>query len=109
MRGWVFGVLLMPGAAMAQDWTALQGDAIRTALEARVLTYADGTRQDFLADGRTLYGDQWGKWGVQGDRYCSVWPPVDRWDCYDVALNGLEVRFTSGSGEATIGTYADLN
>ncbi|MFM7446923.1 MAG: hypothetical protein ACKO2N_24025 [Tabrizicola sp.] len=109
MRALVLGLMLVPGAAWAEDWVVLKGDGIRVALEARVLVYADGTLQDFLSDGRTLYGDQWGKWGVQGDRYCSLWPPVDRWDCYDLATRGLEVRFTSGSGTETIGTYADLN
>jgi hypothetical protein len=109
MRALIAGMLLWPGVLSAQDWQALDGQAVRAALEARVLAYPDGTRQDFFADGRTLYGQQWGKWGVQGDRYCSLWPPVDRWDCYDVAILGLEVRFTSAGGAETIGHYADLN
>lgn len=109
MRAWLIGLMLVPGAAWSEDWAALKGEAIRSALEARVLRYDDGTLQDFRADGRTLYGDQWGKWSVQGDRYCSLWPPVDRWDCYDVAVSGLDVRFTSGAGDETVGRYADLD
>jgi hypothetical protein len=47
---------------------------------------------------------------VQGDLYCSVWPPSDRWDCYDIARSarGLDIRFTGDDGSVTVGRYVDL-
>jgi hypothetical protein len=47
---------------------------------------------------------------VQGDLYCSVWPPSDRWDCHDVARSarGLDIRFTGDDGSVTVGRYVDL-
>lgn len=109
MRSIVATLILLPGLALGGDWQVLDGAAITTALTARVLAYPDGTLQDFMADGRTLYGDQWGQWQVRGDRYCSSWPPSDRWDCHDLAASGLRVRFTSDSGAETVGHYADLD
>lgn len=90
----------------------LDGQGITAALSARVVQYTGGQRQDFFADGRTVYesggSPSWGQWRVEGDRYCSVWPPSDRWSCYEVASKGLEIRFQDG-GEATVGQYVDLN
>lgn len=58
---------------------------------ARLLTGAEvigeGTRQVFYESGRTLYNDgrdSWGHWRVEGDRYCSQWPPQAGWTCYDM-------------------------
>jgi len=100
---------LWPGMAGAQEWRALKGPEIQVALEARVLGFGDGMMQDFLADGRSLHGDQWGLWRVLGDRYCSSWPPSELWVCYDVAVLGLEVRFQSDAGDRSVGRYVDLN
>ena len=125
MRGLVLGLVtgvglglgIGPGVVMAGDWQVLDGAAISRALSARVLQYAGGARQDFKADGRTLYesgggssggGPSWGSWRVEGDRYCSVWPPSDRWACFEVAARGLEIRFRE-DGADTIGRYVDLN
>jgi hypothetical protein len=51
----------------------------------------DGTKwkQYFAADGSTTYiaGDDDpspGKWRVDGDAFCSLWPPATSWDCYDM-------------------------
>jgi hypothetical protein len=109
MRIIVAALALWPGIVAAEDWQVLDGPAITTALTARVLGYPNGTLQDFFDDGRTLYGDQWGQWQVRGDRYCSLWPPSDRWACYDVAQSGLDIRFTADGGDATVGRYVDLN
>jgi hypothetical protein len=108
MRAAMVALVLMAGPVSAEEWRLIDGPGIRAALKARVLVYADGTLQDFFADGRTLYGDQWGRWAVRDDRYCSSWPPAGRWDCYEVALRGLEVRFTSGGKDAVVGKYVDL-
>lgn len=99
---------LSPGLALAQEWERLDGQGITDALTARVLGYPDGTLQDFFADGRTLYGERWGRWEVRGDSYCSQWPPSDRWDCYAVGRNGLDIRFTAENGATTVGRYVDL-
>jgi hypothetical protein len=97
-----------PVAALAADWEPLDGPAISTALTQRVLGFPDGTLQDFLADGRTLSGNQWGRWEVRADRYCSVWPPSDRWTCYAVDRQGIDIRFTPEGGQPVIGRYVDL-
>jgi hypothetical protein len=94
--------------ALAEDWERLQGPEISAALTARVLGYKDGKLQDFLADGRTLYGDSTGRWEVRGDLYCSVWLPSDRWNCYAVDRKGLDIRFTAEDGSDTVGRYVDL-
>ncbi len=47
----------------------------------------EDTRQRFYESGRTLYNDgrdSWGYWRVDGDRYCSQWPPSESWTCYDM-------------------------
>jgi hypothetical protein len=75
----------------------------------RTLGYADGTLQDFKADGQTLYGDSSGRWEVRGDRYCSQWPPSDRWDCHGVERRGLDIRFTDARGTVVVGRYVDLH
>ncbi|WP_431299300.1 hypothetical protein [Tabrizicola sp. BL-A-41-H6] len=107
MRGWVVALALWPGVAGAEEWRALSGAEIRSALSARVLQYEDAVAQDFFADGRTLYGESWGRWRVEGDAYCSIWPPSDRWDCLAVEARGIDVRFL-GDGEPVVGKYADL-
>jgi hypothetical protein len=99
---------LSPTGVGAEGWQHLQGEDITTALAARVLGYPDGTLQDFFADGRTLYGETYGRWEVRGDLYCSLWPPSDRWTCYRVDRNRLDVRFTDDDGAETIGRYVDL-
>ena len=106
--------LLLCSPASADEWNALTGDRIRTALSARVLGYPEGKTQNFLADGRTLSegggSSHWGRWRVEGDRYCSVWPPSDRWSCYGIeaAAGGQDLRFVSQGGFVTTGRYIDL-
>lgn len=101
--------LLLATPALAEDWKPLDGPAIRQALESRSLTYDDGTTQDFRPDGSTLYGsDSWGTWRVDGNRYCSAWPPSDASACYDMAQDGLRLKFIAGDGSESIGTYNDL-
>ena len=115
-RAWVGLVLAVWGgavwgnAAAAGDWARLDGAAITTALTARVLGYPDGTLQDFKADRSTLAGGGAGRWSVQGDRYCSVWPPGEVWTCYavDRHARGLDIRFTDEAGHVTVGRYVDL-
>jgi hypothetical protein len=88
------------------DWVALSAEGIKSTLTGAVLDYPNAW-QDFRASGKTLYNagqDSWGNWRVDANQYCSQWPPRDLWDCYDVARNGGEIRFTGAQGDETIGT-----
>jgi hypothetical protein len=105
---------LWPNLALAEGWQDLTGTQITEALAARVVEYDDGGTQNFFADGRTLFevdaGESWGKWRVEGDLYCSVWPPNELWECYSVSREtaGLGLRFTAKDGEVSAGHYIDL-
>lgn len=49
----------------------------------------DSWRQSFATNGDTIYIDAsgaktFGEWLVRGDKYCSLWPPSDRWVCYEM-------------------------
>ena len=95
-------VLAAAGAAQAQDWTPLDGAGIAEVLTGAEVTY-ENARQIFYPSGRTLYEfgqPSWGNWRVQGDRYCSQWPPGETWDCYDVeaSTEGALVRFLDPHG-----------
>lgn len=61
--------------------------------------------QIFQKSGATFYnagGSQsQGTWKVEGDQYCSVWPPNPSWACYDVARDGDRVTFIAKSGKRT--------
>lgn len=103
---------LMPAMAGAQDWQVLRGQQVRAALEGRKLVHAGGAVQDFRASGRTLYNagrDSWGNWRVEGDQYCSQWPPSDLWACFDllVAPDAGGLRFVGASGDVSEGRYSD--
>lgn len=104
--------LTLATPAMAEDWRVLDDAGITAALAARVLQYEDGATQNFFQDGRTFYelgaGQAWGKWWVEGGRYCSAWPPSNVPACYGVDVQGLEVRFTGTRGNVTVGRYVDL-
>ena len=105
-------VVCLVSPALAEDWQVLDDAGISAALTARVLRYEDGSTQNFFDGGRTLYqagaGESWGKWWVEGGRYCSAWPPSDGTACYRVEVQGLDVRFTSQSGDMSLGRYQDL-
>ncbi len=109
MTRMVFVLCMLPALASAEHWTELSNAQIRPALEGRTLQY-ENAWQSFRASGRTLYNagqDSWGYWRVEGDRYCSQWPPSDLWACYTLERNGDRLRFVGAGGEITEGTYAD--
>ncbi len=72
--------ILTASAACAGDWQRLDGADVQAALSGRSLIYENGARQSFSADGATvceLGPAQIGRWRIEGDQYCSVWPPSD--------------------------------
>lgn len=97
------GFMLSVGAAFAQDWQRLDGPAVQALLPTITLRYDNGTLQSFAADGTTPYGSTTGRWRVSGDRYCSTWPPSDRWTCYDIERSGDAVRFTGPGQDIAVG------
>jgi hypothetical protein len=83
----------------------LNGEIIKAVLSDKVLTAnTDGRKieQIFQASGLTLYivdGQQsQGTWKVEGDKYCSQWPPSQIWACYDVTRENEIITFISSSG-----------
>ena len=102
--------VLLAGPVLAEPWRVLSGAEVQVALEGRTLIYENAT-QDFRASGRTLYvfggEDSWGYWRVEGDAYCSQWPPSDLWACYEIAVWQDNVRFVGSGGDSTVGVYAD--
>lgn len=65
-------------------------------------------RQSFAKNGETVYIDASGaktigEWLVRGDKYCSLWPPSDRWVCYEMESGNTSdgkttVTWISGGG-----------
>lgn len=109
--GHALAVLALAGAASAEPWEQMTGAEIAAALTGRTLVYDSGW-QEFFESGRTLYNagrDSWGTWRVEGDRYCSQWPPSDSWSCYamsrDAATGAL--RFIDPAGNATVGRLGE--
>jgi len=94
---------------LAQDWQPMSGDQIGDMLTEQVLVYEDAT-QKFYASGRTLYEasePSWGSWAVRGNQYCSLWPPSDTWDCYDMTRAGDAVQFVDTYGNVSEGRLAE--
>lgn len=104
----IFGVL--GGMAQAnEDFRILTGDEIQLALNDQSLIYSTA-KQKFFASGRTLYespNESWGYWQVQGNTYCSQWPPRTEWVCYAIAANkdGTAIQFIGEGADITVGRY----
>jgi hypothetical protein len=110
MRAMMLAALLVwPVMGHAEEWRALDGAAIKTALEGRTLTYGDAS-QNFQIGGVTVYfADEpsTGQWRIDGNMYCSQWPPSDSWSCYAVEAKEGALRFVSADGSVTAGTYME--
>ena len=107
MRVLAMVLAIWPMAGLAEEWRALDGAGIKAALEGRSLDYGDAT-QSFAAGGATVYlaGDSsTGQWRVDGNQYCSMWPPSDRWSCYDIDAKDGALRFVAADGSVTQGIY----
>lgn len=75
-------------------------------------------KQYFASGGGTTYvGSEntpsQGSWRVQGDQYCSTWPPAASWACYDVegdaAASPPTVTWIGENGVRYTGTVAKGN
>ena len=112
MRGLMVGLVLLAGPASGEDevWTKLTSEAeVLAALDDRYLKYG-AAQQWFYVSGKTLYDSgrpSWGNWRPQGGQYCSEWPPVNNWTCYDLYLNGdgTKLRFQGYGSDITDGIY----
>ncbi|PSL21658.1 hypothetical protein [Shimia abyssi] len=106
MRRFALILGVLAGSAGAQEWQKATGEDAHAFLKDQIVDYGSAW-QRFYASGRTLYNaghDSWGTWRVQGDQYCSQWPPSGLWDCYDVMLHsGTDIRFVGSDGSTTDG------
>ena len=102
----VVGVNVMGSNVWAEP-TVMRGQDIE-ALLPTVILEGDQTRQIFSAAGATTYTvqgrDTYGSWRVDGDRYCSQWPPAREWSCYRVVHDGdaQTIIWLDGQGRETI-------
>ena len=101
---WFLSVFAFAGVPMAAEVKML-GPEIQQALSDSVYVGAEAAQdieQIFQSNGLTLYkaaGNQsQGSWKVEGNRYCSLWPPSDYWSCYDVVVNDRVVTFIASNG-----------
>ena len=108
-QGAVFAAGLMVGTSLIAGevaWRPMAGAEITQVLTDRSAQY-EGAKQHFYASGRTLYDSgrtSWGYWRVEGDQYCSQWPPGDLWSCYSMdRANHDMIRFVAADGSATEG------
>lgn len=92
LRAFLLVSLTATGIAAVHGET-LTHDAIEPALNDVTIWYAPlsatSARQFFNHNGETPYIDEagaktFGRWLVRGDKYCSQWPPSDRYVCYGV-------------------------
>ena len=67
------------------ETTLIRGPLLASFLTT-IVARGDNSRQTFEETGETLYATAgrvaYGRWRVDGDRYCSVWPPATGWNCY---------------------------
>lgn len=105
--------LCLATPALAEDWQVLGGADIAEALNERELTYENGAVQVFRESGATTYsvgsGLSEGRWRVEGDEYCSNWPPAATWSCYALErdVDTGRLRFAGASGDMSVGSYSD--
>ena len=106
----IFYALLI-GLALMRPASSADGAAIEGFLnDATIRGDQNGVlwHQTFESDGQTVYTaidgrptpPSHGRWAVRGDQYCSVWPPSDRWECYDVTIDGENITFFPVAGGA---------
>jgi len=76
------------------------------------------TRQYFDPNGDTLFiaadgAPSDGRWRMEGDQYCSTWPPAQHWSCYavqgDPDATPQTIRWIDREGFASPGTVVKGN
>ena len=102
----LFALLFLGTSAHAAE-RKLSGVEIAKLLPTVIATGTD-TRQTFSKAGATTYTfkgrDSYGTWRVQGEQYCSQWPPTAGWDCYTVLADedAESIVWVGHSGDRTV-------
>jgi hypothetical protein len=95
--------LLLISSAQAAE-TKLTGAAMQSIFSDKIL-YGKDVEQIFQKSGVTFYlsgGSQsQGNWKIDGEKYCSQWPPNEAWACYDMTQDGNKITFISKDGNRT--------
>ncbi len=95
-------LLGVTGLVLAEE-TKLSAGQIAAALSDKTLHGEGEIEQIFQKGGMTIYtadgNVSQGLWKVDGDAYCSQWPPNETWSCYDVMQDGSKITFVSKSGK----------
>ena len=103
MKKILLASLLLISTAQAAE-TKLSGVEMQTILNDKIL-YGKDTEQIFQKSGVTFYssgGNQsQGNWKIDGEKYCSQWPPNQSWACYDIMQDGNKITFISKDGVRT--------
>lgn len=99
----ICSTLVVFASSAIADEKKLTGPEITAALTDKVLTAKTDATQIFQKSGVTFYSENGsqsqGSWKVEGDKYCSQWPPNQAWPCYDVLKDGTKITFVSDSGK----------
>jgi hypothetical protein len=102
----ILGLFLFCSLTHAED-KKLDAAEIQVLLNDITLKSIDAERaveQVFQKSGATFTIDietkalSQGFWRLEGDKYCSQWPPSEHWSCYDVYGNDKIVVFVSSNG-----------
>jgi hypothetical protein len=59
-------------------------------------SFGPGMHTTYTEVSRPLSSD--GLWKAENNRYCSQWPPANRWDCYTLTAEGDNLTFKPNSG-----------
>lgn len=106
------GLALAASSAVAESSFAPVAEGqVFLLLAGRSVDYDDAS-QFFAHSGETIYrrGDpSRGRWAERDGQYCSVWPPSDRWACYDLLVSddGARLRFIGPAGDVTEGRFVE--
>ena len=99
----VCSTLAVSTSSASAEEKKLTGPEITAVLTDKILTAKTDTTQIFQKSGVTFYSENGGQsqgfWKVEGDKYCSQWPPNQSWPCYDILQDGTKITFVSESGK----------
>ena len=101
-------LILWAGAALAEDWKAVKGDALKSLFTGKELGDGAHFAYRFSADG-IFFGTELGKdirgaWRVKGNEMCWKWTrPPGAEECYGMQRDGSIVRLLKYGSEAWYG------